>query len=86
MNIIELLNDIVGTAEDPSLRERLGESFARGYKEASGGAVPKKEFEEMMALMGARTGSGRKMAPATPEKKENTITNYLVKKGGPQID
>lgn len=51
INIIELLNVIVETAEDQSLRERLGESFARGHKEASGGVVPTKGFEKMMELM-----------------------------------
>lgn len=81
VNIIELLNGIVKTAEDPSLRERLGESFARGHKEASGGVVPTKEFEEMMALMEVGAGSRKKMDPVTPEKKENTITNYFLKKG-----
>lgn len=30
----------------------MGESFARGHKEASGGIVPVPEFEELMALMG----------------------------------
>lgn len=34
-----------------SLVERMGESFARGHKEASGGIVPAAEFEELMTLM-----------------------------------
>ena len=29
----------------------MGESFARGHKEASGGIVPAAEFEELMTLM-----------------------------------
>ncbi|KAK3391534.1 hypothetical protein B0T20DRAFT_473092 [Sordaria brevicollis] len=56
VNIINLLNSIVDTAKDPALRERLGESFARGHKEASGGVVPTKAFEEMMELMGVGAG------------------------------
>ncbi|KAK1783208.1 DHH phosphoesterase [Copromyces sp. CBS 386.78] len=84
VNIIELLNGIVEVAEDPSLKERLGESFARGHKEASGGVVPTKEFEEMMALMGVGAGSRKKLDPVTPVKKENTITNYFIKNGGSQ--
>lgn len=82
VNIIELLNDIVERAEDPSLRERLGESFARGHKEASGGVVPTREFEEMMALMGVGAGSRKKTNPVTPEKQKNTISNYFGKKEG----
>ncbi|KAF4465436.1 dhh family [Fusarium albosuccineum] len=43
VNIIEILREAAGRAKDPTLRERLGESFARGHKEASGGIVPKAE-------------------------------------------
>ncbi|EAA30183.2 hypothetical protein NCU06018 [Neurospora crassa OR74A] len=87
VNIIELLNGIVETAGDSSLRDRLGDSFARGHKEASGGIVPTKEFEELMALMEVGVGSRKKKDLATPEgRKENTITNYFLKKAGPQTD
>ncbi|KOS23189.1 hypothetical protein ESCO_003358 [Escovopsis weberi] len=51
VNIIETLRDIANKAPDPTLRERLGDSFARGHKEASGGTVPKEEFEELIAIL-----------------------------------
>lgn len=82
INIIKLLNGLVETASDPSLRERLGESFARGHKETSGGIVPTKEFEEMMELMGVGARGKTEMNPVNPEKKKgNTITNYFLNKG-----
>ncbi|RSM12025.1 hypothetical protein CDV31_006475 [Fusarium ambrosium] len=51
VNIIGILREAADGAADPSLRERLGESFARGHKEASGGKVPKAEFEELMEVL-----------------------------------
>jgi hypothetical protein len=51
VNIIEFLLETAGRAADPTLRERLGESFARGHTVASGGKVPKAEFEELMEVL-----------------------------------
>lgn len=36
---------------DETLRQKLGESFARGHKEASGGIVGRNEFEELMGVL-----------------------------------
>jgi hypothetical protein len=82
VNIIEALRDVAGRAADPTLRERLGESFARGHKEASGGIVPKAEFEEFMEVLdvGRR---GDDTAPAKAKAKggqANTLLNYFGKK------
>ncbi|KAH7347678.1 DHH family protein [Plectosphaerella cucumerina] len=82
VNIIEALRDVAGRAADPTLRERLGESFARGHKEASGGIVPKAEFEEFMAVLDV----GRRGDDAAPAKAKakggqaNTLLNYFGKK------
>jgi hypothetical protein len=80
VNIIKKLESIV--AEDKDLRARLGESFARGHKEASGGIVGKQEWEEFKKLMGV--GETSKKKAETPAKKEkpaqkNTLANYFGK-------
>ncbi|KAL0942062.1 single-stranded-dna-specific exonuclease [Colletotrichum truncatum] len=81
VNIIEVLKGVAASAEDPTLRERLGTSFARGHKEASGGIVPKAEFEELMAAMEV----GKKVERESPKKAKekpgqaNTLLNYFGK-------
>lgn len=84
VNIIETLNSVAEQAPDPTLRARLGESFARGHKEASGGIVPKEEFEELMAVLeigkkstGGNDAKGRKQSDAP--KQSNTLMNYFKK-------
>ncbi|KAI0900205.1 DHH phosphoesterase [Annulohypoxylon nitens] len=83
VNIIETLKGIAARAPDPSLRERLGESFARGHKEASGGIVPKVEFEEFLDILEIgkkpENNSSPKKAKGTPLKQANTLTNYFSK-------
>lgn len=81
VNIIEVLKGIADKAPDETLRQRLGESFARGHKEASGGIVPVREFEELMEIMEV----GKKAESASPKKAKeqkagNAITNYFAKK------
>ncbi|KAF3766880.1 DHH phosphoesterase [Cryphonectria parasitica EP155] len=80
VNIIEILRGIAAKAPDETLRARLGESFARGHKEASGGIVPVKEFEELLEIMEV----GKKPEGATSTKKDskqgNMITNYFGKR------
>jgi hypothetical protein len=84
VNIIETLNSVAAKAADPTLRARLGESFARGHKEASGGIVPKEEFEELMAVLeiGRKSTSendtkGKKSNDGP--KQSNTLMNYFKK-------
>lgn len=84
VNIIESLKAIAASSPSGDLVERLGESFAIGHKEASGGIVGKSEFEELMTLM--RVGEKReKTDKQSPKKKvdlakqKNTLTNYFVK-------
>ncbi|KAF2734900.1 DHH phosphoesterase [Polyplosphaeria fusca] len=80
VDIIKRLEDIV--ADHPDLRMRLGESFARGHKEASGGIVKKQEWEELKAIMGI--GENTRKKADTPDKKKksgqkNTLANYFSK-------
>jgi hypothetical protein len=83
VNIIESLREIAGASPDGTLLERMGESFARGHKEASGGIVGKDEFEELMHCM--RVGEKPPKAPsdpkakASPSKQKNTLMNYFGK-------
>ncbi|KAI1134422.1 DHH phosphoesterase [Hypoxylon sp. FL0543] len=86
VNIIEVLKGIAAKAPNPTLRERLGESFARGHKEASGGIVPKAEFEEFMDILeigkkpeGGGGGSPKKAKKEAAPKQSNTLMNYFDK-------
>ena len=88
VNIIESLKAAADLSTD-GLKDRMGESFARGHKEASGGIVPREAFEELMALL--RVGEKpeknsdderAKKKPKTVEKspQKNTLGNYFAKK------
>lgn len=80
VDIIQILRGIADKAPDDTLRSRLGESFARGHKEASGGIVPVKEFEELLDIMevGRKPdGLPRTTKKGTEGKATNPITNYF---------
>lgn len=83
VDIIAVLNGVAARAPDESLRARLGDSFARGHKEASGGIVPAGEFEEFLAVLEVgkkpETSSKTKTV-AESVKPVNAITNYFGKK------
>jgi hypothetical protein len=82
VNIIESLKAVAGL-DTTDLVERLGDKFARGHKEASGGIVNMAEFEELCALMkvGEKPdkpeGESQKEAEKSPQK--NTLNNYFKK-------
>lgn len=88
VDIIKVLKEVADKAEDETLRARLGESFARGHKEASGGVVPKEEFEELIAVLevgrrgggGAGSAGGKKGASRGAGEVQNPITKYFGKK------
>jgi hypothetical protein len=72
------------------LEKRLGESFARGHKEASGGIVPVTAFEELMSLLRVGEKLEKVRGDDTPKKKrvrvvgdgspqKNTLGNYFKK-------
>ncbi|MCJ1287370.1 hypothetical protein MMC26_006719 [Xylographa opegraphella] len=75
----------VADLDATGLAQRLGDSFARGHKEASGGIVPAAAFEELMALM--KVGEKPDAAPAEAAKggrkgtasQKNNLMNYFRK-------
>jgi hypothetical protein len=88
VNIIESLKAAADLSED-GLRDRLGESFARGHKEASGGIVPAEAFNELMALLKIGEKPEKKDDADEPKPKKvktidkspqkNTLANYFKK-------
>ncbi|OAP56432.1 hypothetical protein AYL99_09611 [Fonsecaea erecta] len=89
VNIIASLKAAADLSSD-GLRDRLGESFARGHKEASGGIVPAEAFEELMALLkiGEKPEKNDEIPDEPKTKKaktierspqKNTLTNYFRK-------
>jgi hypothetical protein len=88
VNIIESLKAAANLSTD-GLAERLGESFARGHKEASGGIVPTEAFEELMAILKVGQKPEKKEGEETPRKKvkvidagqKNTLKGYFTKVG-----
>ena len=85
VNIIESLK---GYAEQSNndLVERMGKSFARGHKEASGGIVPMDEFEELMSIMqvGVKPDKDPNASPPRKTKmaapQSNNLMKYFAKK------
>jgi hypothetical protein len=70
-----------GTVPSTSLLERVGEDFARGHVQASGGIVGKAEFEELMGLMrvGVKKAAAKKEGG---EKSSGGASGGSKKKGG----
>ncbi|KAB8293403.1 hypothetical protein EYC80_007721 [Monilinia laxa] len=83
VNIIESLK-AVANLDATDLVERLGDNFARGHKEASGGIVNTAEFEEFYALMKVGEKSEKLEQDVSKIKVEkspqkNTLNNYFRK-------
>lgn len=88
VNIIESLKTAADLSTD-GLRGRLGESFARGHKEASGGVVPVEAFEELMKLLKVGEKPEKKDDDTQPKTKKlktvekspqkNKIASYFSK-------
>ncbi len=88
VNIIESLKAAADLSTD-GLKDRLGESFARGHKEASGGVVPAEAFEELMQLLkigekpekkdGEDEPKSKKLKTVEKSPQKNTIGNYFRK-------
>ena len=88
INIIDSLKAAADLSTD-GLKERMGETFARGHKEASGGIVPTAAFEELMVLLKVGEKPEKKSSDTTVRKKvktieaspqKNTLGNYFSKK------
>ena len=83
IDIINSLRTIAATSPSGTLLERLGESFARGHKQASGGIVGVDEFEELMTCMRVGEKPEKKsegLQRGSPLKQKNTLMNYFGKK------
>ncbi|TVY51484.1 hypothetical protein LCER1_G007368 [Lachnellula cervina] len=83
VNIIESLK-AVADLDTTDLIKRLGDNFARGHKEASGGIVNTAEFEELCLLMkvGEKPDKAESDAPKKNMEKslqKNTLNNYFKK-------
>ncbi|KAF1809975.1 DHH family protein [Eremomyces bilateralis CBS 781.70] len=84
-NVIELLEEYANQADDEKLRTRLGENFARGHKEASGGIVDKDVFEGLIKTMkiGEKPPAEEGKSGGTPKKSKgpppqrNTLLKYF---------
>lgn len=81
VNIIDALKEAAGRSTT-DLVKRMGQDFARGHREASGGIVPKAEFEELMELMevGVKPDKPpRGKTKGSPKRgaQRNTLTNYF---------
>lgn len=86
VNIIATLKE-VANLDTTDLVDRLGENFARGHKEASGGIVNTAEFEELCTLMkvGEKPDKVAGEVPKSVKKEtkpvqKNTLGNYFQKK------
>lgn len=84
VDIISTLKEVAASHESGTLRERMGEDFARGHVQASGGIVGEKEFEDLLSVL--RVGEKPekkegdvKKSPAKPVQK-NTLANYFAAK------
>ncbi|KAH8099884.1 DHH phosphoesterase [Cristinia sonorae] len=85
--------DIISTLKEyasrvPGLREAMGEDFARGHKEASGGIVRTEEFERLWGVMleseGEGDGGGGRGSPKKKQKRDvsaqkNTLEGWVVR-------
>ncbi len=88
VNIIESLKAAAELSTD-GLRDRMGETFARGHKEASGGIVPTEAFEELMNLLkvgekpekkdGDEQPKAKKVKAIETSPQKNTLGNYFKK-------
>ncbi|KAI5369977.1 Putative DHH phosphoesterase superfamily [Septoria linicola] len=73
-------------AQGPELLERMGENFARGHVQASGGIVAVEDFDELMRRMEvgvkkAASSSPNKKKKDVDAKQKNTLMGYFQKKG-----
>ncbi len=81
IDIIAILKEYASRV--PGLRESMGDDFARGHKQASGGIVRTEDFERLWEVMlhaegaeGERPTKKRKVAGTT---QKNTLEGWLKK-------
>lgn len=93
VNIIEKLKGYASMSDPDSdgakalLLERVGDSFARGHVQASGGIIDADHFEELMRIMQVGGKSVKRETDTSPAKKKsvidptqkNTLAGYFTK-------
>lgn len=86
VDIIASLRALVARDDTGTLAQRLGDDFARGHVQASGGIVGVHEFEELMALLrvgekpdAATPGPRGKARKADEPGQRNTLMSYFGK-------
>lgn len=91
VDIIARLKSVAADHESGTLLQRMGEDFARGHVQASGGIVGEQEFQELMDVLkvgekvektkvdGEDTSPKKKRKADMPAQK-NTLSNYFVKR------
>lgn len=87
VDIIATLKEIAAQSPSGTLLERMGDNFARGHVQASGGIVGVQEFEELVECMGIGEGvrpskkenGSAKTSPAKTKMpaQKNTLSNYF---------
>ncbi|KZT00905.1 DHH phosphoesterase [Laetiporus sulphureus 93-53] len=88
INIIEMLKDYADRV--PGLRAKMGEDFARGHKQASGGIVRTQDFERLWSVMldaepvelGAGRSQRKKRKTGTDQEpaQTNTLEGWIRRK------
>ncbi|KAB8737500.1 hypothetical protein FH972_026459 [Carpinus fangiana] len=82
VDIIAALREIAARHTSGTLLERMGENFARGHVQASGGIVGVEEFEDLVATMGVGEGEREKkevkVSPGKKPAQKNTLKNYFA--------
>lgn len=88
VDIITFLKAAADAHPSGTLRQRMGEDFARGHVQASGGIVGEREFEDLMEGLGVgekpekKEGEVKKSPVKSRDmpKQNNTLANYFAKK------
>ncbi|KAL0052534.1 hypothetical protein WJX82_003515 [Trebouxia sp. C0006] len=94
---VDLIASFKAAAEtDPGLSEILGDNFARGHAQASGGSVSAEAFKRLLKALGfdengntlgggdkKRKQGGADAGNGTPGKKTKTLMNFGFKKQSP---
>ncbi|KZT24815.1 DHH phosphoesterase [Neolentinus lepideus HHB14362 ss-1] len=82
VNIIDMLRSYAD--REPGLREKMGDNFARGHKQASGGIVKIEDFERLWDVMTRSETVGENREAGKRRKKDEagqqTLTGWLVER------
>ncbi|KAI0344372.1 DHH phosphoesterase [Trametopsis cervina] len=80
INIIEILKDYAG--REDGLIDDMGENFARGHKQASGGIVNTEYFERLWVIMqtsSSHNEDSKVKRQKKPSAQKNTLEGWLIR-------